>query len=144
MCFVTAPPARELGEYKEEGYDQHCDGPFSAAWRLRHILGFCFGCKGSVHGHESELEILREAQLLSNWCQERNERGRPTKSIKSLDDVASLLPKGILVQAMTCEAVHILRFSLSMTFFFALTPAYQFGAPKECRGEFSECLCLEG
>lgn len=64
---------------------------------------------------------------------------RRTKSIKSLDDVASLLPKGILVQGMICEAVHLLRFSLSMAFFFALTPAYQFKTLKECRGEFSGC-----
>jgi hypothetical protein len=32
-----------------------------------------------------------------------------TKIIKSLDDVVAFLPKGILVQAMLCEAVHLLR-----------------------------------
>ena len=55
-----------------------------------------------------------------------------TKSIESLDDVASLLPKGILVQAMRCEAVHLLRFSLSMTFLSALTFTYQIGTLNEC------------
>jgi len=39
--------------------------------------------------------------------------GGHTKSIESLDDVASLLPKGILVQAMMGEAVHLLRFSFN-------------------------------
>jgi hypothetical protein len=34
-----------------------------------------------------------------------------TKSVKGLDNIASLLPKGILVQAMLCEAVHLLRSS---------------------------------
>jgi hypothetical protein len=67
--------------------------------------------------------------------------GRPTKSIESLDDVASLLPKGILVQAMRCEAVHLLRFSLAMAFFSTLTSTCQIRAPKEgLRGKF-RALC---
>jgi hypothetical protein len=42
----------------------------------------------------------------------RYEEGLRTKIIKSLDDIAALLPEGILVQAMLCEAVHLLRFFL--------------------------------
>jgi hypothetical protein len=59
-----------------------------------------------------------------------------TKSIKSLDDIASLLPKGIFVQAMICEAVHLLGFSLSTACFLALTLTCQFGTLKESNGEF--------
>jgi len=40
-----------------------------------------------------------------------------TKSIKSLDDIAFLLPKGIVVQAMICEAVHLQRFSFKKQFY---------------------------
>ena len=57
---------------------------------------------------------------------------RHTKSIESLDDVASLLTKGILIQAMTCEAVHLLRFSSSITFSLPLTSTCQIGKLKEC------------
>lgn len=41
-----------------------------------------------------------------------------TKSIKSLDDTTFLLPKGVLVQAMVCKAVHLQRFSQSMLPFY--------------------------
>jgi hypothetical protein len=41
-----------------------------------------------------------------------------TKSIKSLDDTAFFLPKGVLVQAMVCKAVHLQRFSQSMLPFY--------------------------
>lgn len=41
--LVALPPASEFGEDEEEGDDEHGDGPFSAAGRLGHILGFCFG-----------------------------------------------------------------------------------------------------
>ena len=44
--FVAAPPARELGEYEEERYAEHGDGPFPAARCLRYILGFCLSCQG--------------------------------------------------------------------------------------------------
>jgi hypothetical protein len=55
---------------------------------------------------------------------------RHTKSIESLDDIASLLPKGILVQAVTCEAVHLLRFFDNLL--SPLTSTCQFGKVKGC------------
>jgi hypothetical protein len=66
----------------------------------------------------------------------KNGEERHTKSIESLDDIASLLPKGILVQAMTCEAVHLLRFSSSITFSLPLTSTCQIGKLKNVCWEF--------
>jgi hypothetical protein len=72
------------------------------------------------------------------WDLEEDGEGGHTKSIESLDDVASLLPKGILVQAMRCEAVHLLRFFSFNDLSFALTPTCQIGTLKECiRGNWS-------
>jgi hypothetical protein len=79
--------------------------------------GFALAVKGSVHALESNCNIL-QSQMLFLLGDRPGKIGeeRHTKSIESLDDIASLLPKGILVQAMTCEAVHLLRFSSSISF----------------------------
>jgi hypothetical protein len=40
VLFMAAPPAREFGRYKEEGYYEHSYGPFSAARCAGYVLRF--------------------------------------------------------------------------------------------------------
>jgi len=51
-------------------------------------------------------------EICKQLCSEAKQRVL-TKSIEGLDNVAFLLPKSILVQAMRREAVHLLHFPLS-------------------------------
>jgi hypothetical protein len=79
-------------------------------------LGFCFG----YYRDQKELrgELSKEANGLKIEIMKIYQEVELTKSIKSLDDIAFLLPKGVLVQAMFCKAVHLQRFSRSMLRFY--------------------------
>lgn len=67
-----------------------------------------------------------------------------TKSIEGLDNVAFLLPKSILVQAMRREAVHLLHFPLSVFEYFLLHRHENGNSRiKECR-KSRRVLCLRG
>jgi len=79
--------------------------------------GFALAVQRLVQALQSNCNILQsQMSFLLGSRPGKNGEERHTKSIESLDDIASLLPKGILVQAMTCEAVHLLRFSSSINF----------------------------